>query len=119
MLNYTNKKRNQKGFTLMELVVVIAILGILSAIAFPRIVQSRTTAKIATHNSNVRIINTVAGMYVSENPYSRDTTITDNLKEYFDDNILPNIPKGIGFDNEEYKVRIDSNGNIEIEPDKK
>lgn len=40
--------RNEKGFTLIELVVVIVVLGILAAIAVPRFINLQAEARLAT-----------------------------------------------------------------------
>lgn len=60
-------RKNNKGFTLVELVVVIAILGILAGIAVPKMSKSRENAAIAAHNANVRTLESAATMYVADN----------------------------------------------------
>jgi prepilin-type N-terminal cleavage/methylation domain-containing protein len=57
---YRNGKR---GFTLVELLIVVLILAALAAIAVPRMVASADTAKINACNTNIDLINTQIELY--------------------------------------------------------
>ena len=46
----------KKGFTMIELIFVIVILGILASVAIPRLAGTRTDAEIATTVANLRIL---------------------------------------------------------------
>lgn len=62
MLNFFYRARNKKGFTLIELIVVIAILGILALIAIPRFAGVRGTANQGVAISNLTNIQRAAEM---------------------------------------------------------
>lgn len=47
-------KKNEKGFTLMEMLIVVAIIAVLVAIAIPTFTSSLNKAKLAADEANVR-----------------------------------------------------------------
>ena len=50
------KLRSKKGFTLVEIMIVVAIIGLLSAIAIPNFVRARTTAMTNSCIANLKQI---------------------------------------------------------------
>lgn len=50
----TKKLKNKKGFTLMEMLIVVGIIAILVAIAIPTFSSALTKARVATDKANVR-----------------------------------------------------------------
>jgi len=60
------KLSNKKGFTLIELMIVVAIIGILSAIAIPNFVNFRYKAKTSEAKANLGAIRSCEEAYKAE-----------------------------------------------------
>lgn len=56
ILRKINAKKNKRGFTLIELIVVIAIVGVLAAILVPTIMNVMSKARVASFNSTAKSI---------------------------------------------------------------
>ena len=66
MLSKIKMRRNQKGFTLIELMIVIAIIGILAAIAIPQFAAYRQRSYNASALSDTRNAKTEVEAYYAE-----------------------------------------------------
>lgn len=76
------KKRKRKGFMLLELIIVVAIIGILAAVAMPDLVGFTDEAKVARIQSDLSAIGTAAEVYYTKKgtyPESTAVLVAENL----------------------------------------
>jgi len=74
--------KNRKGFTLVEIMIVVAIIALLAAIAIPNLLNARRTANTAAAKANVHTLCTELETYAAGTGnglyYSSDTAFTGN-----------------------------------------
>lgn len=120
-MNKKVQKRNRKGFTLIELVVVVAIIGILAAIAIPRYMAAQERARESAHAANLATLKSAANVALADNgPPAGLVTWTEtnngtspHLRDSYVDQ-WPTDPWRTGDDAQSYQVTITAEGVITV-----
>ena len=86
MTNTTNNVSTKKGFTMIELIFVIVIIGILAAVAIPRLAATRDDAKVATALSEASmVVRELSNHYTAKGDFSATNIKTVTNVDLYDD----------------------------------
>ena len=87
------KTASKAGFTLVEIMIVVAIIGLLAAIAIPNFVKARVTSQANACINNLRQYDGAVQEYALENRQSSSSTYTLSLlKPYIKLDSVGNLP---------------------------
>jgi len=95
------RKSRIGAFTLVELMIVIAVIGILSSIALPNLMQANKKAKTRACKANLSQLQRTIEVYNTENnkyPDCQDADALEQLlKSYFVGGVFPKCPNKIPY----------------------
>ena len=78
-----NTLKNKAGFTLVEIMIVVAIIGLLAAIGIPSFMKARTKSLNNTKAANVKQIEGAIEQYALDNGATNGQSVTwANIGEY-------------------------------------
>ncbi|MBR5202777.1 MAG: type II secretion system protein [Clostridia bacterium] len=100
---------NKKGFSLSELVVVVALMGIILLVAVPSYRASQTDAENKSCGTNIEVIKTAVIDYYTS--YQDRPDSVDDLIPFLPDDGIPTCPKSNNKTVYNYGIAISKNAN--------
>ncbi|MDU1539354.1 MAG: type II secretion system protein [Paeniclostridium sordellii] len=107
-----NKMKKRRGFTLIELVMVVAILGTLSSIALVKFTDVGKDSKVNSDYVTASNIATAAKLALNSNVDEGNI----NLNYLVNEKYLESIPKPQSINDKEFEVYV-NNGNVTVKID--
>ena len=87
------KTNRTQGFTLVEIMIVVAIIGLLAAIAIPNFVRARQNSQKNACINNLRQIDGAKAQWALENKkVDSDSPANSDLSPYLKGNLVPACP---------------------------
>lgn len=119
-------KLDNRGFTLIELIVVIAILGMLAGLTIPNVIKIQDKARIQVDRSNIAILKSAANMAIVDEGLPELEVIWNSKsfkaessgtpgKSFNPQDYLDDWPKKPSKKDSDYQLTINTEGKIKVD----
>lgn len=109
---------DNKGFTLIEVILVIVILGVLASILIPNFNKYQLKSRVTAHNATVKTLKTAGQLCYIDNPNLAEGDLKTKVLEYLEEGSSLEVDShlvGLANLNKEFILSLEDGG-IKIEP---